>query len=92
MYKVKNKMSDKIINEKLSDMKNIPIDIVAQILGKSKQFVRVGLQEQRLPIGSAVKTSTEWNYHVSYELLKQYVGIEMLHKYEEANQKKGYAQ
>lgn len=69
--------------EKLKEMKSIPIQVVAEILGKSPQYVRIGLQMQRLPIGSAVKMSTEWSYHISYELLKNYIGIERLEEYEE---------
>lgn len=68
--------------ESIKLMKSIPIHIVADILGKSQQFVRVGLQQQTLPIGSAVKLSSEWCYHVSYELLKNYVGIERINAYE----------
>lgn len=68
--------------EDVKSMKSIPINIVAEILGKSPQFVRVGLQQQTLPIGSAVKMSTEWCYHVSYELLKNYIGIERINEYE----------
>lgn len=67
---------------KLADMKNIPIRIVAQILGKNEQWVRLGLQRQQLPIGTAILTGTQWSYHVSYELLKNYVGVERLHSYE----------
>ncbi len=66
----------------LSEMNDIPIKIVAEILGKSEQFVRVGLQQQRLPIGSAVKLSTQWTYHVSYTLLKNYIGEERMKAYE----------
>lgn len=69
--------------EHLKDMKSIPINIVADMLGKSQQFVRIGLQQQRLPIGSAVKMSSEWTYHISYELLKNYIGKEQIEKYEE---------
>lgn len=71
--------------EKLKEMKSIPISIVADILGKTQQYVRIGLQQQRLPIGSAVKMSSEWTYHISYELLKNYVGIERLVDYEKKN-------
>ena len=67
----------------LKEMDNIPINIVSEIIGKSPQFIRIGLQQQRLPIGSAVKMSSEWTYHISYELLKNYVGIEKISKYEE---------
>lgn len=69
--------------EHLKDMKSIPINIVADMLGKSQQFVRIGLQQQRFPIGSAVKMSSEWTYHISYELLKNYIGKEQIEKYEE---------
>lgn len=70
--------------EKLKEMKSIPIKVVADILGKSQQFVRIGLQQQRLPIGSAVQTSSEWTYHVSYELLKNYIGEERIKRYEQS--------
>ncbi len=72
---------------KLSDMKNIPTRIVADILGKSEQWVRLGLQRNQLPIGAAVMTSTQWSYHVSYEKLKEYVGEERLQNYEKENLK-----
>lgn len=68
--------------EKLKEMKSVPINVVAEIIGKSPQFVRVGLQQQRLPIGSAVQMSSEWTYHISYELLKNYIGIERIEEYE----------
>ena len=67
---------------KLKDMDNIPIKVVSELLHKSPQYVRIGLQQQRLPIGSAVKLSTEWTYHISYELLKNYVGKERIESYE----------
>lgn len=67
---------------KISEMNCIPIDIVAKIIGKSPQYVRIGLQQQRLPIGSAVQMSSEWSYHVSYELLKNYIGEERIREYE----------
>ena len=70
--------------EALKDMKNIPISVVAEILGMAKHSVRLGLQRNELPIGSAIKTSSRYNYHVSYELLKNYVGIERIKKYEES--------
>ena len=56
--------------------KKISVKDAAAILGKSQQYVRVGLQLQRLPIGTAVKTSSRWSYHISPKLLKEYVGFE----------------
>lgn len=46
----------------------------ARRLNKSEQFVRMGLQLQRLPFGSAVKTSSKWSYHISEKLFNEYVG------------------
>ena len=67
----------------LKEKKNIPVQVVAEMLGVSPQFVRIGLQQKTLPIGSAVKLSSKWTYHISYELLKNYVGEEQLLKYED---------
>lgn len=46
----------------------------AQILGKSQQFVRIGLQRGILPFGYAVKMSTRWTYHISEAKVYEYVG------------------
>ena len=54
--------------------KKISVKDAAAILGKSQQFVRVGLQRERLPIGTAVKMSSRWTYHISPKLLQEYVG------------------
>ncbi len=54
--------------------KKISVKDAAAILGKSQQFVRVGLQRERLPIGTAVKMSSRWTYHISAKLLQEYVG------------------
>ncbi len=45
----------------------------AQKLGKSEQFVRVGLQQGILPFGAAVKMKRRYSYHVSPEALKSYL-------------------
>lgn len=45
----------------------------ARILNVSQQFVRIGLQQQRLPIGTAVKMSTRWTYHISEKKLYEYI-------------------
>lgn len=65
----------------MKELKNIPVQVVAEILGVSPQFIRIGLQQKTLPIGSAVKTSSKWTYHISYELLKNYIGEEKLLQY-----------
>lgn len=68
--------------EKISKMANVPIEIVAEILGKAPQYVRIGLQRQQLPIGSAVQVKTQWTYHVSPKLLREYIGDERIKEYE----------
>ena len=55
--------------------KNITVNQAAAIMGKNPQFIRLGLQSGRVPIGSAVKTKTKWNYYISPELFRQYTGI-----------------
>ena len=65
----------KIIEEKLT------INDVAEILDKSPQYIRIGLQQQRLPFGTAVQMSSEWSYHISKKLLEDYIGIEKVASY-----------
>ena len=55
-------------------LKNVPVSEVAKRIGKSEQYVRVGLQRQRLPFGTAVMMSTRWSYHISPKLLDAYIG------------------
>lgn len=47
----------------------------AELLGKSMQWVRVGLQEGVLPFGYAVKLSSRWSYHISAAKVYEYLGI-----------------
>jgi hypothetical protein len=54
--------------------KNISVKEAAEILGKSQQFIRIGLQRQLLPIGTAIKLSSKWTYHISRKLLEDYIG------------------
>lgn len=55
-------------------MQRITVSQAAQILNVSEQFIRIGLQTGKLPIGSAVKMSSRWTYHISEHLLDQYTG------------------
>lgn len=51
----------------------------AQLLGKSEQFVRIGLQRGILPFGYAVKMSSKWTYHISEHKIYEYIGKENKH-------------
>ena len=52
---------------------NISVAEAAKRIGKSEQFIRVGLQNQRLPFGTAVFIK-RWSYHISPKLLNEYIG------------------
>lgn len=52
---------------------NVPVPVAAELLGKCQMYVRTGLQTGRLPFGSAVKTSSQWSYHIPPLALKAYV-------------------
>jgi len=58
---------------------NITVKEAAEILGASEQFIRVGLQTGRLPIGTAVQVgyAKRYTYHISPKLLKEYIGEEV---------------
>lgn len=45
-----------------------------RIIGKPAQFVRVGLQQGRLPFGVAVKMSKRWSYHIVPAKVYEYMG------------------
>lgn len=48
----------------------------AKIINKSVQYVRLGLQQQRLPFGSAVqKPDGKWSYDIVPIKVYEYVGI-----------------
>lgn len=53
--------------------KILPVE-AAMILNMSPQFIRVAMQQDRLPIGTAVKMSSIWTYHISEKLLAEYSG------------------
>lgn len=55
-------------------LKNVPVSVAAQRIGKSEQFVRVGLQRKILPFGVAVQLSSRYSYHISPKLLDEYIG------------------
>jgi len=53
----------------------VSIEEAAMRLGKSKQFVRVALQNGAAPFGFATRGSGDaYDYHISPKLLKEYIG------------------
>lgn len=51
----------------------ITVKEAAKRLGVSEQFIRIGLQQNRLPIGTAVKMSSVWTYYITAELVENYI-------------------
>lgn len=49
----------------------------SELMGVSRQFIRIGLQRNILPIGHAVKMNSHWSYYISPTLFEQYTGIKM---------------
>ncbi len=45
---------------------NVPIPEVAKIMKKDKQFIRIGIQENWLPIGVAYKKKVHLNIHITF--------------------------
>ena len=49
----------------------------AKRLNKSPSFIRAGLKNERLPFGTAVKTSSKWSYHISEKLFEEYIKFKL---------------
>lgn len=48
----------------------------ARLMGKSQDFIRIGLQRGLLPFGYAVKTGAErWSYFISRSKFEEATGI-----------------
>ena len=56
-------------NEEILKYENVPPSVAAKFLNVSAQYIRVGLQRNRLPFGSAVQVSGKddgkWCYQIS---------------------------
>lgn len=62
---------------------NLPVPLVAQLMGKSKEFVMQGLRDGVFPWGYAVKL-TRWSYFISSVKFTEYTGIKVPLKGENA--------
>lgn len=54
-------------------MERVKIREAAELLGVSQQFIRIGMQRNQLPIGTAVKLSSRWTYYIPRERLDAYL-------------------
>ena len=53
--------------------RNMSVREAAEIMGVSPMFVYIGLRNGRFPFGSAVKTSSQWTYHISRAAFERYM-------------------
>lgn len=58
------------------EAKTISVKEASKLMGKSEQFIRVGLRNNRLPFGVAVQLSSQWTYYISPKLFYDYIGYE----------------
>lgn len=72
---------------KMNTGKILPVE-AAEILNTSPQFVRVAMQQGKLPIGIAIKMSTKWTYNISGKLLTEYSGKDVEKELEQIRKKK----
>lgn len=54
--------------------KKISVEKAAKLMNVSKEYIRMGLIQKRLPFGTAVRKSTVWTYHISPKLFYDYLG------------------
>lgn len=52
----------------------ITVTQVAHQLKKSPQYIRLMLQQDKLPFGCAIKVGQRWNYTIYPEKFREYVG------------------
>lgn len=62
--------------DNIMKIEHITVKTAAAIMGKSQQFIRSGLQANILPIGMAVKMSSQWTYFINPKQFYDYLGID----------------
>lgn len=68
-----NSLLNKITDEDILSMQSVLPTTAAKYIHETPTFVRFGLQQNRLPFGSAIKNpSGKWSYHISPGLLVAY--------------------
>ena len=64
-----NKIQDNVVV-------NVPVPLIAKLMGKSKEWVTQGLRDGVFPWGYAVKLQ-KWSYFISSVKFTEYTGIEI---------------
>lgn len=61
--------------EEKKNLCNLKVEDAARMMGKSGQYIRIGLQRGLLPFGTAIKVGAKWNYYISPHRFREYTGI-----------------
>ena len=60
----------------MEQIETLSVEKTAKLLKKDPQWVRLGLQQQQLSFGSAVKKPTgHWSYHIVATKVYEYAGV-----------------
>ena len=60
--------------ESIVEQQKISVKQASILMGKSEQFLRMGLRNNKFPFGTAVKMSSQWTYYISPKLFYDYIG------------------
>lgn len=55
-------------------MEKISIKEASRVMGKSEQFIRVGIEKGVLPFGACVRNGRRASYYISPKLFYEYTG------------------
>jgi len=61
--------------EEKKNLFNLKVEDAARLMGRSGQYVRIGLQRGILPFGTAIKMGSKWTYYISPHRFREYTGI-----------------
>lgn len=68
-------MEPEIVIDK-NNVFNVPVKLVAKLMGKSDEWVRQGLRDRVFPWGYAVKLS-KWSYFINSKKFTEFTGIQI---------------
>ena len=63
---------NKYTDEEIRDIKNVTTKVAGDYLGVPPMAVAIGLREQKLPIGYAIKRINKWSYYIIPDRLIAY--------------------
>ncbi len=65
------------IEYSVTGIRNVPVKVAAEIMGKSQQYVRESLIKGTLPIGNANKVKSKYSFYISPKLLFEMTGVDV---------------